>query len=219
MVNRAWLNPNDPASAMPILLFNQGSRLNPDPPVLTGVHPGQQVPGFSRRQRPDDVAGENHEKWAQKGQGAGIVYGDDEQATYTETWTELIETFGAQPEGPAPASGGDLLPGFEELLKAYYLDQSPEALEEMRTVLLEKFPGLGLEKVFEENPFGVKEAIEKLIGMSQSDVAIRNTLQDISIFGGGGLNLWPTMKAVSSAGATIFITGRSSIPSRRYGST
>lgn len=199
-VNRAWANPNDPASAIPILLFNQGNRLNPDPPVITGSTRVNKFQAFLGVSGLMTALVKNQKVWGKKGLGGGaqMVLKDDDQPTYTETWTEMIEQFGHSPDGPDPVSGGNALPGFEDLLKSYYLDQSPEALEQMREVLLTAFPGLELERVFEENPYGVKDALDKLIGLSEHDVNIRNTLQDISVFGGGGLNLWPTMKAVSS---------------------
>ncbi len=38
-VDEAWANPGDPRSALPILLFNQGTSLSPLPPILTSATP------------------------------------------------------------------------------------------------------------------------------------------------------------------------------------
>lgn len=197
IVNRAWQKPNDPASKIPILLFNQGNRLNPNPPVISGAMRVNKFQGYLALNSFMAAVMKNRPLKSLRGLGASRAADkDDSTHSYTATWEELLKTLPTDPTGPAPTKveGNQVLPGFEDLVAAYYMDQSPEALEKMRDILTTQFPDLGLEKIFEENPYDIRRALDKLIEISASDLAVRQQLQIVSSYGNpsGDVNLWTT---------------------------
>nr|MBP7149824.1 carboxypeptidase regulatory-like domain-containing protein [Acidobacteriota bacterium] len=179
IVDDAWASPNDPASAMPILLFNQGPRLNPNPPQISG---STRVNKFQAYLAVDSFLA----AFAKSHPAGGLARAplasktaDDDAPVYTTTWEDLLAAFGVAPTAPElPVSGGDVLPDLTMLIQQYYLDNSAEALAEVKEQLLELFPTLGLEQIFKENPYGVKEALDEVIRIAAEDISVHDVLQD-----------------------------------------
>lgn len=209
IVNHAWNDPNDPASRLPILLFNRGETLNPNPPVLeantrlslfqaylavnsfmTTLYNHQDewktVSGLNRSDKNAALA------FFRK-TGLNLLlspkaaWADDPPGVYTITWENLISSTSAIPTGPGTSTGSPVpptLPAFEDLLKKYYLDLSEESLTKARELLMTTFPAAfttaNLDDIFKNDPYAVKIALEKLINIGATENDIANLLGQIA---------------------------------------
>lgn len=185
VVDEAWAHPNDPRSAATIAIFNpDGHRLSPNPPRIDG---NNMLNRFQAYLAMGGFMGELSKRWkaarksgpAPMEKGAGSKDGEEKDSGYTATWDDFLSAFDSSPTGPSSpgaAGGSSELPDFEELLEEYYLDHSEASLEEAKQMLLEEFPGYGLEDLFEEDPYGVKRAYDDLLRISENDLLVRDKL-------------------------------------------
>ncbi len=208
-VNEAWTRPNDAASQATILVFSaEGRRLSPDPPTIAGETRLTRFQAWLMTAGISASFARNRATWSAG--GAATPAG-----RFSGPWTAVLNRLPAKPTGPRwstvaesrarskpaakdagqeDASGPGPLPDFEDLVASYYLDQSEEALTKARDLLLTTFPGIGLEPMFEDDPLGVRRALDTLIALSAGDVALRNDLQRITGRNADGTsqdqNLW-----------------------------
>ena len=209
MVNQAWNDPNNPASRIPILLFNRGETLSPNPPTLeanTRLSLFQaylavnsfMTTFYNHRDEWIDVIGanssDNNAAYAlfRKSGMARVLspspaWAADPPGTYTVTWENLIDSFSSKPKGTSTATGSatvPTLPAFEDLLKKYYLDLSEESLEKANTLLMETFPtgiaGEDIKEIFNKDPYAVKNALERLIKIGEHEQGIANLIGQVA---------------------------------------
>lgn len=183
VVDDAWAHPNDPRAAATIAIFNpDGHRLSPNPPRIDG---NNMINRFQAYLAMGGFMGELSKRWeaARKAgpapKGPHKKDGEEKDSGYTATWDDFLSAFDSDPTGPSSpgaAGGSSELPDFEELLEEYYLDHSEASLEEAKEMLLDEFPGYGLEDLFEEDPYGVKRAYDDLLRISEHDQELREKM-------------------------------------------
>ncbi len=208
IVDDAWTKPNDPNSAATIAIFNpDGHRLSPNPPILDG---STTLNRFQAHLALGGFMGAAAKRILAKTGGAVFHAKEGESSGYTFTWEELLDGFGSAPSGPSSstASGDESeLADYEEVLREYYLDFSDESQKALKEILLREFSSYGLEEFFKENPYGVKEAYDNLLRISENDHALWKELvalvQDIE--GSAGVpNLWTTMSVEKGYGFRLY---------------
>ena len=222
MVNQAWNDPNTPSSRMPILLFNRGETLSPNPPTLnanTRISMFQAYLAvnsfmttiYNHQDEWGNVVGYHWDKnpayalflksGLQHMLSPSDAWAVDPPGVYTTTWESLISNFSVVPSGTSTSTGSPTeptLPSFEELLKKYYLDLSEDALEKAKELLIDTFPTQftedNLNDIFEDDPYGLKAALEKLIHIGTQEQDIADLMGQLTSRDGkdtpGQTNLW-----------------------------
>jgi hypothetical protein len=165
LVNRAWANPDNPSSRVPILLFNIGRTLNHNPPILTAATRLNLFQAYLAINSFMAAVYNHREDWIKKpGNGGSEITNpsgeNPEEADngaahaskaktpvasgiYTITWENLLKTFSSKPYAVATSAGSlkpSTLPGFESILKKYYLSPSESTRLNIANPLEISFP-------------------------------------------------------------------------------
>ncbi|MFH1153806.1 MAG: carboxypeptidase regulatory-like domain-containing protein [Pseudomonadota bacterium] len=159
-VNQAWANPNDPASALPIVLFNFGRTLTPNPPTLTSETQLTQFQAyilvnsfmcsnytaksktFGSKLKPEATNGAAGSPMdALSSRQATVRSADD--STYSITWETLKTGLGlaaADPISDVVTKDQAPFPSAEDIYRKYYLGLNTETakngVEELKALLI-----------------------------------------------------------------------------------